>query len=86
MSRASKTGASASIHSAFTYDEEKMAARVLKAVRHPHVHVLGHMTGLPAVDTRSVGAGGGSIARVDAAVLGRGQERPARARRTSRLK
>jgi N-methylhydantoinase A len=27
----------------------------------------GHMTGLPAVDTRSIGAGGGSIARVDAA-------------------
>lgn len=26
----------------------------------------GHMTGLPAVDTRSVGAGGGSIASVDA--------------------
>ena len=27
---------------------------------------FGHMTGLPAVDTRSVGAGGGSIASVDA--------------------
>jgi N-methylhydantoinase A len=27
----------------------------------------GHMTGLPAVDTQSIGAGGGSIARVDAA-------------------
>lgn len=29
----------------------------------------GHMTGLPAVDTRSVGAGGGSIAAVDAGGL-----------------
>lgn len=29
----------------------------------------GHMTGLPAVDTRSIGAGGGSIARVDAGGL-----------------
>jgi N-methylhydantoinase A len=29
----------------------------------------GHMTGLPAVDTRSVGAGGGSIASVDAGGL-----------------
>ena len=30
---------------------------------------LGHMTGFPAVDVRSVGAGGGSIASVDAAGL-----------------
>lgn len=30
---------------------------------------LGHMTGLPSVDVRSVGAGGGSIARVDAGGL-----------------
>ena len=29
----------------------------------------GHMTGLPAVDTRSVGAGGGSIASIDAGGL-----------------
>lgn len=29
----------------------------------------GHMTGLPAVDTQSLGAGGGSIARVDAGGL-----------------
>ncbi|HWH26184.1 MAG TPA: hydantoinase/oxoprolinase family protein [Pseudolysinimonas sp.] len=29
----------------------------------------GHMTGLPAVDTRSLGAGGGSIARIDAGGL-----------------
>jgi N-methylhydantoinase A len=29
----------------------------------------GHMTGLPAVDTQSIGAGGGSIARVDAGGL-----------------
>jgi N-methylhydantoinase A len=29
----------------------------------------GHMTGLPAVDTRSIGAGGGSIAHVDAGGL-----------------
>jgi N-methylhydantoinase A len=27
---------------------------------------IGHMTGLPAVETRSIGAGGGSLARVDA--------------------
>jgi N-methylhydantoinase A len=32
----------------------------------PH---FGHMTGLPSVDVRSVGAGGGSIARVDAGGL-----------------
>jgi N-methylhydantoinase A len=30
---------------------------------------LGHLTGLPAVDTRSVGAGGGSLASVDSAGL-----------------
>jgi N-methylhydantoinase A len=30
---------------------------------------LGHLTGLPAVDTRSIGAGGGSIASVDSAGL-----------------
>jgi N-methylhydantoinase A len=30
---------------------------------------FGHMTGLPSVDVRSVGAGGGSIARVDAGGL-----------------
>jgi N-methylhydantoinase A len=29
----------------------------------------GHMTGLPAVDTQSIGAGGGSIARIDAGGL-----------------
>jgi DNA polymerase (family 10) len=35
----------ASIHSAFTYDEATMTARVLRAVRNPHVDILGHMTG-----------------------------------------
>src|SRR5262249_12351435 len=33
---------------------------------------LGHMTGLPSVDVRSVGAGGGSIASVNAGGLLRG--------------
>jgi DNA polymerase (family 10) len=35
----------ASIHSTFTQDEEKMTARIVKAVRHPHVDILGHPTG-----------------------------------------
>jgi N-methylhydantoinase A len=35
-------------------------------IGHPY---FGHMTGLPSVDVRSVGAGGGSIARVDSGGL-----------------
>ena len=35
----------ASVHSAFGFDEETMTGRVLKAVRNPHVDILGHPTG-----------------------------------------
>jgi DNA polymerase (family 10) len=35
----------ASVHSAFNQDRQQMTDRVLKAVGHPHVDVLGHPTG-----------------------------------------
>ncbi len=35
----------ASVHSSFGQAEEAMTARILKAVRHPHVDILGHPTG-----------------------------------------
>ena len=35
----------ASIHSVFTLDEDAMTERILRAVRHPHVDILGHPTG-----------------------------------------
>ena len=35
----------ASVHSAFTQDEQKMTQRILAAVRNPHVSILGHPTG-----------------------------------------
>jgi DNA polymerase (family 10) len=35
----------ASVHSAFTQDREQMTARLLRAIEHPHVDILGHPTG-----------------------------------------
>jgi DNA polymerase (family 10) len=35
----------ASVHSAFTLDRQQMTERLLKAVAHPHVDILGHPTG-----------------------------------------
>jgi DNA polymerase (family X) len=35
----------ASVHTAFSLDADAMTARVLAAARHPHVDVLGHLTG-----------------------------------------
>ena len=35
----------ASVHSAFTQDSATMTARLTRAVRNPHVDILGHMTG-----------------------------------------
>ncbi|MFI5402449.1 MAG: helix-hairpin-helix domain-containing protein, partial [Planctomycetota bacterium] len=35
----------ASVHSSFGQPAEAMTARILKAVRHPHVNILGHPTG-----------------------------------------
>jgi DNA polymerase (family 10) len=35
----------ASVHSGFNQDREQMTARLLRAVEHPHVAVLGHPTG-----------------------------------------
>ena len=35
----------ASVHSAFTQDREQMTARLLRAIEHPQVDILGHPTG-----------------------------------------
>ena len=35
----------ASVHSGFNQDREEMTARVLRAIEHPHVDILGHPTG-----------------------------------------
>jgi DNA polymerase (family 10) len=35
----------ASVHSAFNQDREQMTARLLRAIEHPHVDILGHPTG-----------------------------------------
>ena len=35
----------ASVHGAFNQDREQMTARILRAIEHPHVDVLGHPTG-----------------------------------------
>jgi len=35
----------ASVHSSFAQDETTMTARLVRAARNPHVHVLGHLTG-----------------------------------------
>ncbi len=35
----------ASVHQGFTANEAEMTKRIIKAVEHPHVHMLGHMTG-----------------------------------------
>jgi DNA polymerase (family 10) len=35
----------ASVHSGFSMDRQQMTDRLLRAVEHPHVHVLGHPTG-----------------------------------------
>ncbi|MHC4550008.1 MAG: helix-hairpin-helix domain-containing protein [Planctomycetota bacterium] len=35
----------ASVHSAFSQDEKTMTARLVKAIRNPHVDILGHPTG-----------------------------------------
>ena len=35
----------ASVHSAMQQDEAEMTARVIKAIEHPHVDILGHATG-----------------------------------------
>jgi DNA polymerase (family 10) len=35
----------ASVHNAFAQDEEKMTARIIRAVENPHVTMLGHLTG-----------------------------------------
>jgi DNA polymerase (family 10) len=34
-----------SVHSAFTQDESKMTARIVRAIEQPHVTMLGHLTG-----------------------------------------
>ncbi len=35
----------ASVHNAFAQDEEKMTARIIRAVENPHTTMLGHLTG-----------------------------------------
>jgi DNA polymerase (family X) len=35
----------ASVHSSFTQPEKKMTQRILAAVNHPKVHIIGHLTG-----------------------------------------
>ncbi len=35
----------ASVHSAFKQDREKMTLRMIRALEHPHIHILGHPTG-----------------------------------------
>jgi DNA polymerase (family X) len=35
----------ASVHAAFTIPEEEQTARIVRALEHPHVHILGHATG-----------------------------------------
>lgn len=35
----------ASVHQGFTQNEAEMTKRIIKAVEHPHVHILGHLTG-----------------------------------------
>ncbi|MEM8885482.1 MAG: helix-hairpin-helix domain-containing protein [Planctomycetota bacterium] len=35
----------ASVHSSFGQEPEVVTERVLRAVRHPHVHIMGHVTG-----------------------------------------
>jgi DNA polymerase (family X) len=35
----------ASVHSAFTLDEEQMTARIVRAIQNPHVDILAHPTG-----------------------------------------
>lgn len=34
-----------SVHSSFSQSEEDMTARIIRAIEHPHVHILGHLTG-----------------------------------------
>ena len=42
----------ASIHSALTQDEADMTARVIKAIEHPSVDIIGHLTGAHAAAPR----------------------------------
>lgn len=35
----------ASVHAGFTLDEEEQTARIVRALEHPRVHILGHATG-----------------------------------------
>jgi len=35
----------ASVHNAFTLDEDEMTARIIRAMENPHITFLGHMTG-----------------------------------------
>ena len=35
----------ASVHAAFTLEEEEQTARIVRALEHPRVHILGHATG-----------------------------------------
>jgi DNA polymerase (family X) len=35
----------ASVHSAFNQDRQQMTERILRAIEHPHVDVIGHLTG-----------------------------------------
>lgn len=35
----------ASVHNSFTQPEKKMTQRIISAVKNPHVHILGHLTG-----------------------------------------
>jgi DNA polymerase (family 10) len=35
----------ASVHSAFNQDRQQMTERILRAIEHPHVDILGHLTG-----------------------------------------
>jgi len=35
----------ASVHNAFAQDEEKMTARIIRAIENPHTTMLGHLTG-----------------------------------------
>jgi N-methylhydantoinase A len=51
-----------------TYDVSVVRRGVIPRTREAWVggRILGHMTGYPAIDVRSIGAGGGSVAWVDA--------------------
>ena len=48
----------ASVHSALTQDEAEMTRRVIKAIEHPSVDIIGHLTGAHAAPPRGIAGPG----------------------------